>query len=47
MAAAWKMKGFPGNQMSYLDKIEATDFLEIEPVSLTAHMPAQKKKSNG
>ncbi len=45
--AAWKMKGFPGNQMSYLDKIEATDFLEIEPVSLTAHMPAQKKKSNG
>ncbi|MBS4200945.1 gluconate 2-dehydrogenase subunit 3 family protein [Bacillus sp. FJAT-49732] len=41
--AGWKMKGFPGNQMSYLDKIEATDFLEIEPVSLHAHMPSHGK----
>ncbi|MCJ8009213.1 gluconate 2-dehydrogenase subunit 3 family protein [Lederbergia wuyishanensis] len=39
----WKMKGFPGNQMSYLDKIEATDFLVIEPVSLHAHMPSHGK----
>ncbi|MEK3889900.1 gluconate 2-dehydrogenase subunit 3 family protein [Bacillus sp. FSL K6-3431] len=41
--AGWKMKSFPGNQMSYLDKIEAKDFLEIEPVSLNAHMSSHKK----
>lgn len=41
--AGWKMKGFPGNQMSYLDKIEEKKFLEIEPVSLMAHMPGLKK----
>jgi gluconate 2-dehydrogenase gamma chain len=39
----WKMKGFPGNQMSYLSQIEAKDFLDIKPVSLHSHMPQQKK----
>ncbi|WP_312469628.1 gluconate 2-dehydrogenase subunit 3 family protein [Neobacillus sp.] len=39
----WKMKGFPGNQMSYLNQIEAKDFLDIKPVSLHSHMPQQKK----
>ncbi|MFK2825957.1 gluconate 2-dehydrogenase subunit 3 family protein [Bacillus sp. B190/17] len=41
--AGWKMKGFPGSQMSYLDKIEAKDFLEIEPNSLHSHMPSNQK----
>lgn len=40
----WKMKSFPGSQMSYLDKIEAKDFLEIEPDSLHSHMPTQNKQ---
>lgn len=34
----WKMKEYPGNQMSYLDKIESEDFIEIAPESLNDHM---------
>ncbi len=33
----WRMKKFPGNQMSYTDRIES-EFEEIEPRSLRAHM---------
>lgn len=40
----WKMKEYPGNQMSYLDKIEAKEFLVIEPSSLHTHMPEQHKQ---
>lgn len=40
----WKMKEYPGNQMTYLDKIEAKDFLVIEPSSLHSHMPSQSKQ---
>lgn len=41
--AGWKMKGFPGNQMSYLAQIESKDFLEIEPSSLHSHIASPKK----
>ena len=30
----WRMKEFPGHQMTYLDQIENEDFVEIEPESL-------------
>ncbi|WP_085994127.1 gluconate 2-dehydrogenase subunit 3 family protein [Oceanobacillus senegalensis] len=30
----WRMKEFPGVQMSYTDKIESEEFIEIEPASL-------------
>ena len=40
----WKMKEYPGNQMSYLDKIGAKEFLVIEPSSLHSHMPEQHKQ---
>lgn len=33
----WKMRNYPGNQMSYKDIIEK-DFQEIEPTSLQDHM---------
>ena len=32
--AGWKMKEYPGVQMSYADKVEETEFLKIEPKSL-------------
>jgi gluconate 2-dehydrogenase gamma chain len=32
----WKMKGFPGHQMSYLDKLDSKDFQKIKPNSLHA-----------
>lgn len=31
----WRMKGFPGHQMSYLDEIEKEGFLELEPQSVS------------
>ena len=30
----WKMKEFPGNQMTYLKEIESKEFVELEPKSL-------------
>lgn len=30
----WKMKGFPGHQMSYIDKVDSKDFEKISPESL-------------
>src|SRR5690625_569249 len=32
----WKMKEFPGHQMSYLDEIDKEDFTVIEPKSLSS-----------
>lgn len=34
----WKMKKYPGNQMSYTDLIEKDEFVLIEPESLKDHM---------
>ncbi|GAF64788.1 hypothetical protein BTS2_1684 [Bacillus sp. TS-2] len=33
----WKMKSFPGHQMSYLGQIESEEFIEIEPSSLRSY----------
>ncbi|MDY0394017.1 gluconate 2-dehydrogenase subunit 3 family protein [Virgibacillus halophilus] len=33
----WKMKEFPGSQMSYTDKIESKDFIKMEPKALNEH----------
>ncbi|KZE36835.1 dehydrogenase [Bhargavaea cecembensis] len=33
----WKMKGFPGHQAAYIDKIDSEDFVEIDPQSLGGH----------
>lgn len=30
----WKMKEYPGHQMSYIDEIESEEFIEMEPQSL-------------
>jgi len=35
--AGWKMKEYPGSQMSYLNEIENEDFIEMEPNALTSH----------
>lgn len=35
---AWKMKDFPGSQMSYLNKIGSDEFKKIEPNSLRDHL---------
>lgn len=35
---AWKMKNFPGSQMSYIDRIESEKFIEIEPKALKDHL---------
>ncbi|BFH61344.1 gluconate 2-dehydrogenase subunit 3 family protein [Paenibacillus azoreducens] len=35
----WKLKNFPGNQMSYTNIIEADKFEKIQPVSLREHLP--------
>ncbi|WP_390217059.1 gluconate 2-dehydrogenase subunit 3 family protein [Halobacillus seohaensis] len=35
---AWKMKNFPGSQMSYLKEIESEEFIEMEPNSLRDHL---------
>lgn len=33
----WRMKGFPGHQMSFIADIESDEFKKIEPVSLGHH----------
>ncbi|GAB3063369.1 gluconate 2-dehydrogenase subunit 3 family protein [Virgibacillus ainsalahensis] len=35
---AWRMKKFPGSQMSYLQEIESEAFIEYEPKSLRDHL---------
>ncbi|EGA91189.1 gluconate 2-dehydrogenase subunit 3 [Planococcus donghaensis MPA1U2] len=30
----WRMKGFPGHQMAYIDEIESEDFVEMDPKSI-------------
>ncbi len=35
--AGWKMKEYPGSQMSYIDMIEADEFILIEPRSVGGH----------
>ncbi|SDJ69486.1 gluconate 2-dehydrogenase subunit 3 family protein [Sediminibacillus albus] len=35
---AWKMKEFPGSQMSYIKKIDSEEFIEMEPRALRAHI---------
>ncbi|KKE77890.1 gluconate 2-dehydrogenase subunit 3 family protein [Bacilli bacterium] len=34
----WRMKEFPGNQMSYIQEIEKEEFIEYEPSSLKDHL---------
>ncbi|TFB25085.1 gluconate 2-dehydrogenase subunit 3 family protein [Filobacillus milosensis] len=34
----WRMKEFPGSQMSYLNEIESEEFVQIEPQSLYKHL---------
>ena len=34
----WKMKEFPGAQMSYIAYTQEKDFVKIEPVSLSSHL---------
>jgi gluconate 2-dehydrogenase gamma chain len=34
----WKMKEYPGSQMSYLNDIEKDEFVEMEPNALTDHL---------
>ncbi|WP_243633291.1 gluconate 2-dehydrogenase subunit 3 family protein [Paenibacillus xerothermodurans] len=34
----WKMRNYPGNQMSYTDLIEKDEFIKMEPMSLRDHM---------
>jgi len=34
----WRMKEFPGSQMSYFQEIESEEFIEIEPNSLKDHL---------
>src|SRR5699024_6364782 len=34
----WKMKEYPGNQMSYTDEIEKEEFVEMEPKALNDHI---------
>ncbi|MFC4307208.1 gluconate 2-dehydrogenase subunit 3 family protein [Cohnella boryungensis] len=36
--AGWKMRNYPGNQMSYLDLIEKEEFIQMEPLSLHDHL---------
>ncbi|ASN07431.1 dehydrogenase [Virgibacillus necropolis] len=35
---AWKMKNFPGSQMTYLNKIGSEKFIEMKPKSLRDHL---------
>lgn len=32
----WRMKGYPGHQMSYINEIESEEFIEYEPQSLAS-----------
>lgn len=34
----WKMKEYPGNQMSYTNDIEKEEFVEMDPVALNEHI---------
>ncbi|GIP40068.1 oxidoreductase [Paenibacillus sp. J31TS4] len=34
----WRMKKYPGNQMTYMDIIEKEEFVTYEPASLSDHM---------
>lgn len=34
----WRMRGYPGNQMSYTSIIEQDEFAQMEPSSLHAHL---------
>ncbi|MCM3628525.1 gluconate 2-dehydrogenase subunit 3 family protein [Paenibacillus glycanilyticus] len=36
--AGWKMRNFPGNQMSYTEYIEKEEFVKLEPLSLHDHL---------
>jgi gluconate 2-dehydrogenase gamma chain len=36
--AGWKMKEYPGSQMSYIDKIEEEDFIKMKPSALYEHL---------
>ncbi|QJD83092.1 gluconate 2-dehydrogenase subunit 3 family protein [Cohnella herbarum] len=36
--AGWKMRNYPGNQMSYYDVIEKEEFIKMEPLSLHDHL---------
>lgn len=36
--AGWKMKEYPGSQMSYIDEIETEDFVEMKPSALNEHL---------
>ncbi|BBI34171.1 gluconate 2-dehydrogenase subunit 3 family protein [Cohnella abietis] len=34
----WRMRNYPGNQMSFLDVIEKDEFIKMEPLSLHDHL---------
>lgn len=34
----WRMRNFPGNQMSYTNDIEKDEFVKMEPLSLSDHL---------
>lgn len=34
--AGWRMKGFPGHQMAYINEIEAEEYMIIEPKSISS-----------
>ncbi|RED66311.1 gluconate 2-dehydrogenase subunit 3 family protein [Cohnella lupini] len=36
--AGWKMRNYPGNQMSFYDDIEKEEFIKMEPLSLHDHL---------
>ncbi|SFD81713.1 gluconate 2-dehydrogenase gamma chain [Paenibacillus catalpae] len=36
--AGWKMRNFPGNQMSYTEYIDKEEFVKLEPLSLHDHL---------
>ncbi|WP_229263734.1 gluconate 2-dehydrogenase subunit 3 family protein [Cohnella cholangitidis] len=36
--AGWKMRNYPGNQMSYFDAIDKEEFIKLEPLSLHDHL---------
>ncbi|WP_239616630.1 gluconate 2-dehydrogenase subunit 3 family protein [Cohnella mopanensis] len=36
--AGWKMRNYPGNQMSYYDVIDKEEFVKMEPLSLHDHL---------
>ncbi|WP_176446654.1 gluconate 2-dehydrogenase subunit 3 family protein [Lentibacillus sp. CBA3610] len=34
----WRMKEFPGSQMSFIDELDSEDFIEMEPNALRSHI---------